>query len=125
MDISSVLHDPELGSVSFTVERTACTRSRDGTVSRSVTGQAAGCIHPGTAEMLKLLPGEEKNESYIVVYTDYALSTGVPGNDGGSFTAPDRIRWNGQMWRVVKVRNWQGFGFVQALAVQINEENRE
>ena len=67
MDISSVLHDPELGSVSFTVERTACTRSRDGTVSRSVTGQAAGCIHPGTAEMLKLLPGEEKNESYIGV----------------------------------------------------------
>ena len=125
MGISSVLHDPELGSVSFTVERITCTRSREGTVSRSVTGQAAGCVHPGTAETLKLLPEEEKNEPCIVIYTDYALSTGEPGDDGGSFTAPDRIRWNGQAWRVVGVRNWQGFGFVQALAVRINEENRE
>ena len=125
MGISSVLHDPELGSVSFNVERITCTRSREGTVSRSVKGQAAGCIHPGTAESLKLLPEEEKNESYIVIYTDYALSTGTPADDSGSFTAPDRIRWNGQTWRVVRVRNWQGFGFVQALAVLINEENRE
>ena len=125
MGISSVLHDPELGSVSFTVERITCTRSREGTVSRSVKGQAAGCIHPGTAESLKLLPEEEKNESYIVIYTDYALSTGTSADDSGSFTVPDRIRWNGQTWRVVRVRNWQGFGFVQALAVLINEENRE
>ena len=125
MGISSVLHDPELGSVSFTVERITCTRSREGTVSRSVTGQAAGCVHPGTAEALKLLPEEEKNEPCIVIYTDYALSTGTSADDSGSFTAPDRIRWNGQTWRVVRVRNWQGFGFVQALAVLINEENRE
>ena len=125
MRISSVLCDPELGYVSFTVERITCTRSREGTVSAGMTEQAAGCIHPGTAETLKLLPEEMKKDSCIVIYTDYALSTGTPGEDGGSFTAPDRIRWNGQAWRVVKVRNWQGFGFVQALAVLINEENRE
>ena len=125
MNAISVFFDPELGSTSFTVERITYTRSREGTTSRSVTEQARGCVHPGTAEVRKLLPEEEKNESYIVIYTDYALSTGTPADDSGSFTAPDRIRWNGQTWRVVRVRNWQGFGFVQALAVLINEENRE
>ena len=125
MRISSVLCDPELGYVSFTVERITCTRSREGTVSAGMTEQAAGCIHPGTAETLKLLPEEVKKDACIVIYTNYALSTGTEGEDGSSFTAPDRIRWNGQVWRVVKVRNWQGFGFVQALAVRINEENRE
>ena len=33
-----------------------------------------------------------------------------------SFTAPDRIRWNNQTWRVTRVRDWQGFGYFQALA---------
>ena len=60
MDISSVLFDPELGCTAFTVERITCTRSREGTTSRSRTEQAMGCIHPGTPEGLKLLPEEEK-----------------------------------------------------------------
>ena len=127
MDISSVLFDPELGGTAFTVERITCTRRREGTTSRSMTEQARGCIHPGTPEMLKLLPEEDRQETFIVIFTDYALSTGDPGDDGVSFDAPDRILWNGQTWRVVKIRNWQGFGYVQAWAVRIREdkENRE
>ena len=117
MDIFSVISDPELGSVSFTVERITYTRSREGTTSRSVTEQATGCIHPGTAEALKLLPEEERQEACIVIYTDYPLSTGVPEDAGASFTGADRIRWNGRTWRVVKVRDWSAFGYVQALAV--------
>ena len=127
MDVMSALFDPELGSTSFTVERITYTRGREGTASRSVTEQATGCIHPGTAEALKLLPEEDRQETFIVIFTDYALSTGDPGDDGVSFDAPDRILWNGQTWRVVKIRNWQGFGYVQAWAVRIREdkENRE
>ena len=127
MDISSAVFDPELGCTAFTVERTTCTRNREGTTSRSRTEQAMGCIHPGTPETLKLLPGEGQQETFIVIYTDYALSTGDPGEGGTSFDAPDRIRWNGQIWRVVKVRDWQAFGYVQAWAVRMDEdkENRE
>ena len=124
MDISSVIFDPELGSTAFTVERITYTRSRGGTSSRSVTARAQGCIHPGTAEMLQLLPEEEKSETFIVIYTDYALSTGTPEDAGAvSFTGPDRIHRNGQTWRVVRVRDWQGFGYVQALAVLIHESD--
>lgn len=121
MDIASALFDSELGSVSFTVERITYIRSREGTTSRSVTEQARGCIHPGMAEALKLLPEEEKNEQFIVIYTDYLLSTGTPEDAGVSFVGADRIHWNGQIWRVVKVRDWSYFGYVQALAVKMEE----
>ena len=123
MDISSAILDSELGCTIFTVERITHTRSRTGTASQAMTAQAQGCIHPGTAEMLQLLPEEEKNETFIVIYTDYPLSTGLPEESGASsFTAPDRIHWNNRTWRVVRVRNWQGFGYVQALAVLLHEE---
>ena len=98
MDITSALHDPELGCTSFTVERITYTRSREGTASRSVTVPARGCIHPGTAETLKLLPEEEVNGQFIAVYTDYPLSTGTPEDDV-SFIGADRIHWNGRIWR--------------------------
>ena len=158
MDISTTLFDPELGGTAFTVERVTYTRSRSGTASRFVTEHAMGCIHPGTPEMLQLLPEEEKAEEFIAIYTDYALSTGVPEgpassivaaphsgdgsfqmtspsailpplavaegsprSSGASFTGADRIRWNNQTWRVVRVRDWGAFGYYQAYAVLMRE----
>ena len=121
MDISSAVFDPELGCTAFTVERITYTRSRSGTTSRTVTAQAMGCIHPGTPEMLQLLPEEEKAEEFIAVYTDYALSTGTPESTGASFIGPDRIHWNNRTWRVVRVRDWSGFGYYQGYAVLLRE----
>ena len=119
MDIMSAIFDPELGCTAFTVERITYTRSRAGTISRSTTTQAMGCIHPGTPEMIQLLPEEEKNEQFIAIYTDYPLSTGTPESTGASFMGPDRIHWNNQTWRVVRVRDWQMFGYYQAYAVRM------
>ena len=122
-DITSAIFDPELGCTAFTVERITYTRSRSGTSSRSRTEQALGCIHPGTPEMLKLLPEEEQQEQFIEIFTDYALSTGTSETSAASsFTAPDRIRWNSQTWRVVRVRDWNMFGYCQAYAVLMREE---
>ena len=121
MDITSAIFDPELGCTAFTVERITYTRSRAGTTARSTTTQAMGCIHPGTPEMIQLLPEEEKNEQFIAIYTDYALSTGTPESTGASFIGPDRIHWGGQTWRVIRVRDWQMFGYYQAYAVLMRE----
>ena len=72
--------------------------------------------------MLQLLPEEEKTDTFIAIYTDYPLSTGTPEDAGASsFIAPDRIHWNGQTWRVVRVRDWSQFGYYQAYAVLIDE----
>ena len=122
MDIMSAIFDPELGCTAFTVERITYTRGRSGTTSRSTTTQAMGCIHPGTPEMIRLLPEEEREEQFIAIYTDYALSTGTPESTGASFIGPDRVHWGGQTWRVVRVRDWQMFGYYQAYAVLIHEE---
>lgn len=121
MNITDAIFDSELGCTAFTVERITYTRSRSGTTSRTVTSQAMGCIHPGTAEMLQLLPEEEKNNQFIAIYTDYALSTGTPEGVGASFIAADRIHWNSRTWRVVRVRDWQMFGYYQAYAVLMQE----
>ena len=119
MDITSAVFDAELGCTAFTVERITYTRSRSGTTSRSTTARAMGCIHPGTPEMIRLLPEEEREEQFIAIYTDYALSTGTPESTGASFMGPDRIHWNNQTWRVVRVRDWQMFGYYQAYAVRM------
>ena len=122
MQITDPIFDTELGCTAFTVERITYTRSRTGTSSRSHTAQALGCIHPGTPEMTQLLPEEERTDEFIAVYTDYALSTGTPEASGASsFTAPDRIRWGGKTWRVVRVRDWSAFGYYQAYAVLMKE----
>ena len=121
MQVTDAIFDPELGCTAFTVERITYTRSRSGMTSRSVTAQAMGCIHPGTPEMIQLLPEEEKNETFIAIYTDYPLSTGTPEGSGASFTGPDRIHWSGRTWRVVRVRDWQMFGYYQAYAILLHE----
>lgn len=121
MEITPAIYDPELGCTAFTVERITYTRTRAGTTSRSTTAQAMGCIHPGTPEMIQLLPEEEKNEQFIAIYTDYALSTGTPEAAGVSFTGPDRVHWGGQTWRLIRVRDWQMFGYYQAYAVLMHE----
>ena len=57
-DISSALSDPELGFLSFTVRRLTY-RLSQGATSVAYTDHAAeGCIHPGTPEMVQLLPEE-------------------------------------------------------------------
>ena len=72
--------------------------------------------------MLQLLPEEERNEAFIAIYTDYPLSTGTPeGSGASSFTAADRIHWSGRTWRVVRVRDWQMFGYYQSYAVLLHE----
>ena len=120
IDLSPALMDPDLGFTGFTVQRSTYTRQDGSSVSSVQTMPASGCIHPGTPEMLQLLPEEERLEDFIAVYTDFVLFAGE--NDGGeTYTAPDRILWNGTAWRVVRIRNWSMFGYVQALAVKMHD----
>ena len=120
IDFSPVLTDPDLGFTAFTVQRTTYTRQDGTSVPTVQTLPASGCIHPGTPETVRLLPEEERHEEFIVIYTGFTLSQGE--NDGGeTYSTPDRILWNGEIWRVVQVKNWSMFGYIQALAIRIRE----
>ena len=119
MDVSAALTDPELGFTAFSVKRILYRRQNGTSVPTEQTLPASGCIHPGTPEMIQLLPEEERHEEFIAIYTDFALSLG--SDHGSSYTGPDRIHWNDETWRVVRVRDWAMFGYYQALAVLLHE----
>ena len=55
--------------------------------------------------------------------TRSAVNKSLEGeNDGGAiYSTPDRILWNDETWRVVKIRSWEMFGYTQALAVKMQE----
>ena len=120
MDITEVLTDPELGFTSFSVRRTTYRRQNGESVPSAQTLSASGCIHPGTPEMIQLLPEEDRHEEFIAVYTDFALSLGE-NSGGATYSTPDRILWNGETWRVVKVRSWEMFGYYQGVAVRVRD----
>lgn len=120
MEIMDALTDPELGFTSFSVQRTTYRRQNGTSVPATQTLAASGCIHPGTPEMIQLLPEEDRREEFIAIYTGFPLRLGE-NNGGAAYTVPDRILWNGETWRVVKVRDWGMFGYVQGTAVRMHE----
>ena len=121
ISLDPALQDPELGWTTFTVLRTTCRRRNGTSVPVQQTLPASGCIHPGTPEMLQLLPEEDRHEEFIAIYTDFPLMLGDnPG--GAAYTLPDRILWKGKCWRVVRIRSWEAFGYQQALAIRTGEE---
>ncbi len=120
MNISPAWLDSELGFLHFTVRRLIY-RLSQGTATVSHTDlPAEGCIHPGTPEMAQLLPEEERHKVLIAVYTSFPLSLG--DNPGGiTWTAADRILYDGKVWKLARLRDWSQFGYYQALAVLTDE----
>ena len=120
IDLSAALTDPDLGFTAFTVQRTTYRRQNGSSVPSDQTLQASGCIHPGTPEMVQLLPEEERQKKLIVIYTSFPLSMG--NNPGGvTWNAADRILYGDKVWKLVRLRDWSVFGYCQALAVKMNE----
>ena len=120
IDISPAWLDPELGFLSFTVRRLTYRLSQGMTTVTHADLPAEGCIHPGTPEMVRLLPEEERHKDLIAVYTSFPLSLG--SNPGGTaWTAADRILYDGKVWKLARLRDWSQFGYYQALAVLTDE----
>ena len=120
-DISTALLDPELGFLQFTVRRLTYRLSQGATTLTHADHTAEGCIHPGTPEMVQLLPAEERHKDLIAIYTSYPLSLG--SNPGGiTWTAADRILYDGKVWKLVRLRDWSQFNYYQGLAVLTDEE---
>ncbi len=119
-DISAALSDPELGFLSFTVRRLIYRLSQGTTTVTHAAFPAEGCIHPGTPEMAQLLTEEERHKDLIAVYTSFPLSLG--NNPGGvTWTAADRILYDGKVWKLVRLRDWSRFGYYQGLAILTDE----
>ena len=111
ISLSPALKDLDLGFTAFSVLRSTYRRQNGSSVASDQTLPASSSIHPGTPEMLQLLPEEERHEEFIAVYTDFPLSLGENGG-GAEYSVPDRIRYPrrslGRISNLLKVRS--GFG---------------
>ena len=56
MNVFDAIFDPELGYTGFTVQRTTYCRQNGSSVPSNETFSAAGTVHPGTPETVRLLP---------------------------------------------------------------------
>ena len=121
-DILYTLKEPRLGYRIFCSFNIRCRRS-NGEVSKLRTCRAcAGIVHPGNAEIRKNLPEECRNDEYIIVYTKYRLTAGNVVSDT-VYEEADQLEpfSDGSLWRVVRVKEWKGFGFYTVLAVKMND----
>ena len=119
--IAPILTDPELGGTTFSVSRKTYRREMGEVIPSEVEGYTAvGTIQPATSEDLQLFPEEERSEDMIILLSSFHFRLGETGNT--TFTTADVITWNGQKYRVVKVKDWsaQG-GFHKAWAVRQKE----
>ena len=123
MNVNSAFLDQELGATAFDVKRITYYPNSSTSPSVVTSTGVMGSIHPAAPEMLELLPEEERNEEYIYIHTEFALQLGK--FNGETTTAPDRIIWNEKTWRVVRIRDWSSFGFYEALAVRMQEEETD
>ncbi len=122
LDVASILTDPELGSTTFIVERTVYKRTAGEVIALARSEfPVTGCVHPGSPEQLQQLPEEDRHEEFIVIYCPPVLSLGE--NSGITYTGPDRILWDGKTWRLVRLKPWTAFGFVQGYAVLVRLES--
>ena len=123
-ELMNAITDPELGAVTFQVDRTIYRRTHGELIPVRRTTTATGCIHPGPPELMQLMPEETRAERFIVIYTSLPLSAGV-NEAGTTFQAADQVHYGERVWRVVRVRDWMQFGYVQALAVLVPQDADE
>ena len=121
-DLSTILLDPDLGASSFTILRREFRRIKGETTETTLRIPTAGCIHPGTPELVQLLPAEQRADAFIRITTPSRLQTGEEESSGRTFSVPDRILWHNQIWKVVHVRDWSQFNYCEALAVRLKGE---
>ena len=118
MQINSILSDPELGGLSFSIVRKTWTAESG--VPRLIGLEelfAQGTVHPADPTRLDLLPEESRHAPIVLIHSTEPLSLGK--QDGEIWTSPDEIHVGGLAFRVFQVRPWQAFGFWKAWAVQI------
>ncbi len=130
-DVLEILDDPEVGGgVPFQVRRVTNKRSLGSVTREPVIYDVTGNIQPENKSSQSSTAEDLLSES-IVVYAAFVFQTGSnPGepvvttvNDEAvsvaSFVGPDEILYNGHVWRVTQVQNWEEWGFSVAHATKV------
>lgn len=118
-DVTEILDDPELGGgVSFTVRRIKIVRVKASVTKDATEFLATGNIQPVDKSAMQN-SDEDKLSEQIVIRTTAILQNGMR-NEDGTFE-PDEVLYKGSRWRVLRVENWEDWGFVTAYATRVRE----
>lgn len=110
-DVSALLFDPDLGAQEFTIKRrTGKWIGGRMTVDSETIIRAIGVIQPPSAEQLVFFPEGERRKGQIVIYTTTMLHL----TDGSDIA--DDVTWNGEQYKLVNVKRWNDYGYVEAYA---------
>ena len=118
-DVREILDDPEVGGgVSFTVKRVKHIREKVSVKKEVETFEATGNIQPANKSAT---PGvnEDALDEQIVIRTTFILQSGR--REAGEEYGADEVIFKGNRWRVLRVNNWEDWGFVEAYATRTRE----
>lgn len=115
--IAEVVNDPVF-SQSFTIVRSQGGYYRQGRwVNATVNVQAWGSIQPPTPTDLEMVPEGDRVSGVVQIHTTQPIyETNVELTNGIS----DIVTWHGQQYRVLRVFEWQDYGYWKALAVRMS-----
>lgn len=121
INLAEVVNDPDFAQ-SFVI-----TRSQGGAFKAgkwqdaTTTVQGYGVIQPATAEELNQVPeGDRVNEVKSFHSSSPLYETHTSGGDDPNARISDTIAWSGQNYKLVKVFQWQDFGYYKALGVRMS-----
>ena len=109
--------DRDHGCQTIFIRRTI--RSRKSGRQTRLPDATVGIVHAGTSKNRHLLPEGNRGEDFIIVYSTYDLTEGKDPKGHHTVLADIVVPFPGQTaWRIVRSKQWEEYGFTQALAVR-------
>lgn len=84
-----------------------------------ITLNAWGAIVPEKTKDVNMTPNGDQITGYINVYTETPLLTTHNGEGTEQSHNADRIKWRGELYKVMSAENLRDYGFWQARCVRI------
>lgn len=115
--IAEVVNDP-LFAQSFTITRSQGGTWQLGRWSNATTIITAwGSIQPPDPTELEMVPEADRVLGVVAIHTTQPI---YPTNVDQTLGISDIATWHGQTYRILKVYEWQDYGYWKALAVRMS-----
>ena len=116
INLSEIVNDPDFAQP-FVITRSQGGAWTNGIWTNvTVTVNAYGVIQPATNKELEMIPDGDRSGGEMMFHTSTPLyETHVNPESGTS----DILTWRGTNYRILKVMQWQDFGYWQALACRM------
>ena len=111
--------DKKHGCQTLFICRKTCFRKNGKEIWTRLPDASIGIVHAGTSKNRHLLPEENREDDFIIVYSLFDLSEEKEADEHHYVLADIVEPFPGnEAWRVVRSKHWKEYGFFQAVAVR-------